>query len=459
MLGSIFNKQNLKRYVLVSLTLMIPVNFLLGYFYFQLFNTYKITNEKMVLKNIEEYGEVDLEYICKITNCVKIHSSLSYYNNKTYIPGEYDILIQSREAINQDYVFNSVHINSNKNIVIYYKPYELLIELNTSNYTNDVMLTFFVVNFLFFGLFSFAYFRILFIENKQHVLGMAGRDIAISDKYMRILNENLHHELNTPVAIIRGKVKNIEYALTQATANILFQTSKICSECQNIPKIETETFKMIYNAIDQITVVMERMSNFKQIKYSNGNKTIYDILYYASHSMTVFNKSNFTYEISEDFKRYSLKHNNIANGDLLNIVSNHLRNSLEATSSKIIFDCTVIKDVMHLFIIDNGEGIVDSNTGLIVSKKNYNKVFDPYYSSKKKDGTQLTKKTNNILQGVYNYINSLFIEVKDQNHTRGVGLYLNRQILLDAGGDLVLRETSEKGTVFQLTFKVNLKEK
>ena len=33
---------------------------------------------------------------------------------------------------------------------------------------------------------------------------------------------------------------------------------------------------------------------------------------------------------------------------------------------------------------------------------------------------------------------------------RGIGLYLNRQFLLDAGGDIKLIETSEKGTVFVL---------
>ena len=50
-----------------------------------------------------------------------------------------------------------------------------------------------------------------------------------------------------------------------------------------------------------------------------------------------------------------------------------------------------------------------------------------------------------------------FFETNEENsEIRGVGLFLNKQMLLESGGDLKLRETSDKGTVFEII--VNAKE-
>jgi signal transduction histidine kinase len=232
---------------------------------------------------------------------------------------------------------------------------------------------------------------------------------------------------------------------------------------------------MIYSSIDQIDTVLQRMSNFKNLKYSNGNKTILDILNYSANSMNIYKAAYFEIIIDEKFVNWSLKHgeNYLKNEDLLNVVSNHLRNSIEASATKINLQMKITNNkkstLMHIFITDNGTGIRDPDTGLLLAPSKYNNIFKDYYSSKNKNGKSkirnsqgfildtifiLSTKIKKILQKCKLIKSDKLSNEIIEDNVRGVGLYLNKELLRDNHGDLRLRETSENGTVFEIIVPV-----
>jgi hypothetical protein len=75
--------------------------------------------------------------------------------------------------------------------------------------------------------------------------------------------------------------------------------------------------------------VLEKTRGFKHLRYSNGNKSIFDIIDGAFKIMSISN-SNFTYNIDNRLNDYKLNYKlvkDFKNADLLNIVLNHIKKS------------------------------------------------------------------------------------------------------------------------------------
>ena len=431
------------RYIGVALGLTILVNSVLAYIYYDIATEFSQFHINIIKKHTNNIPE-----ICDLSNCTYIQLN----NNTTYHKDSNGNLQETKHKLVISRQIGNLKLSADWNVVV--EQNGIVVQICSWHYFHNIIKAHILLLFIMLIFFSYIYSKMRKISNRQYMMGMVGRDSAISDKYMRILNENIHHELNTPVAIISGKITKIESDILSCLKDSLANNGKL----KYI--IDLSSFNLIHNAIEQIIVVMERMSNFKQIKYSNGNKSVYDILYYAGQAMTVFNKSNFTLEIDEDFKYYTLDHKRMSNGDLLNIVSNHLRNSIEARSTKIIFQCRVIKNKMHLFIVDNGDGIRKPGSGVTIKQQDYEKVFMPYYTSKDSFGNHIECTANcSFLDRVYRQIRTQFFNKNENLAVRGVGLYLNRQLLVESGGNLELKETSSAGTVFELSFGVEDKDK
>jgi len=197
---------------------------------------------------------------------------------------------------------------------------------------------------------------------------------------------------------------------------IKFEKSKDKRECvDKLIEVQKE-FKYIDASIEQIGNIFQKMKGFKSIKYSNGNKTIFDIIETAFQIMTISHK-NFKWEIDEEFKKYRLCHKKcLNNGDLLNILINHIKNSLEANATKVSAHFIRYTDgFIYFFIKDNGSGI---------PKQFLNSVFSPNVSSK---------------GGVLD--------------VRGNGMFINREIIKNSGGDVRIVETSNKGTIFEIKLR------
>jgi signal transduction histidine kinase len=98
---------------------------------------------------------------------------------------------------------------------------------------------------------------------------------------------------------------------------------------------------------------------------------------------------------------------------LRQVLVNLCSNSARAGAGNVAFGIVKNGGRVLLDVRDDGEGIGPSLRA---------RVFDPYVTTRK------------VGEGM------------------GLGLSISRKLMLDHGGDLVLQETSEKGTVFRLTF-------
>ena len=280
-------------------------------------------------------------------------------------------------------------------------------------------------------------------EKEEYLIVLSDNQSRLQDKNMSILTENIHHELNTPLAVIRhnmakiiemlqsGQFKDMKLSCAKTNDYYLNCLSSGTCPCKcDINKCNPKftqlrnCFDQIDSSLDIILSIMDRMNTFKQIKYSNGNKTIYDILKGASESVKLTRKSNFNIEIDDSFKNYKMGVG-LANRDLLSVLIILMNNSLEAHSSNIILSCKYDNGLMKIYITDNGHGVKDNRTGEIIKKSNYNQIYKPYYSYK--------------LDG-------------DTDRVRGVGLYLCKNVVEKSlKGHISLIETSNSGTTFVVT--------
>ncbi len=125
------------------------------------------------------------------------------------------------------------------------------------------------------------------------------------------------------------------------------------------------------------------------------------------------------YDVDERMKGYKLK-GDLPTGSLVNILLNHIKNSIEADAESILFEVEGINadKTMLINIIDNGNGIPE---------KVLKRLFETNNSSKSDDTSD----------GI-----------------RGNGLYLNKNIMMRSGGDITLVSTDGMGTTFQLKIPV-----
>ena len=455
-LKSLFNTSTLVDYIKYSIIMLMVINIIM-FSNFYILGKYQTLDDISTLTAYKSYyPESDVQKICIITNCHKID-----YYGKIYHMSEDGSLIQTNEKIlNSSNILNfrSYQITSNFNVA--YKVDGIVIEVNNVDLVNKVINLYIIINVMFMILYSIFFFNNRYREKRKRMLLMMGTEGSLREQNMRILTENIHHELNTPVAIIRGTLKKLELDILTEKTKFTDTVKKGCSSC-NINKKMVIDFPELNYCLDQIETVLQRMSNFKQIKYSNGNKTIMDIVKYSANSMNIYKRSNFKITQDTDLINYNIV-GDLSNGDLMNIVSNHLRNSLEASSTRIVIGSKYVPDKknnhtgkLHMFITDNGIGVRDRRTGLPLDNKSLDDVFKPYYSTKDNNGKNKKEHINITgFKKIMVIVKSWFEEVEENSEIRGVGLYLNKQMLIDNGGDLILRETSDKGTVFEIVVAV-----
>ena len=427
------------KYITLIIIYISLICFVLYNNFYTINKLYQENANKTIAKTISEYDEIDLQHLCAVVSCTEI--------------GIYDIsryVLTNGTLKNVKYKKPSKFIDNNLNVISHETKYHVYAVLNTRGIIIEILFGYARIIGLFFILITLVFIVMEIKEHRRKMLDMMSTSNSLREKNMQILTENIHHELNTPVAIIQGNIKLLEISTSTKKSS--------CNLCEH--NIDFD-FDLIYSSIEQIDTVLQRMSNFKNLKYSNGNKTIMDIISYSANSMSIYKAANFKIDIDSTFKNFKLKHglNNLKNGDLLNIISNHCRNSLEASSTKIKIQCSYDKltEKLHIFIIDNGTGLRDPSTGLALDPSKYNDIFKDYYTSKNDIGESLVKEsTGKFNDFILKFKKVMTIKSKNyQNkNARGVGLYLNKELLRENMGDLQLRETSSNGTVFEIVILV-----
>jgi signal transduction histidine kinase len=258
--------------------------------------------------------------------------------------------------------------------------------------------------------------KIIEKEKKLSLLLQNKMSALVSNNSLVILTENIHHELNTPLEIIDNKIEKIHKAIEQYLIKVPNSNRTIDKKL----KIVLNDFDYIRMASEQIYNILSKMKRYKHIKYSNGDKSLKDI-YENAFIILSISVREMEYKIDERLNCLSLSHDKLMNADLLGIVINNIKNSLEAGATKLLVIISKYeKGFLYVRLIDNGSGI---------PKHIIDKVFEPNFSSKAKEG-----------------------------EIRGNGMFLVKQLLNQVQGNIKIIETSSLGTTLELKFPVVIKQ-
>lgn len=360
------------------------------------------------LKTVNKlHDKFTVEEACEVVNC----KSMSYIKNPTHY------LVSDGTYITKDLEF-----------VIYNKELNSYFLLDLSEVERELIKKAIILTLILF-LITFLFVLFNMREQKEKAIrDSAGNEALLTNKSMILITENIHHELNTPMEVIDNKINKIHKILNEFTLKEYENWSEHYEDEDNtfddfklnerryfnkkILQFE-EDFSYIKQSSEQIYAVLDRMRGFKHLRYSNGNKSIANILE-GSFKVISISNSNFEFNVDEELRKYTINSETFKNADLLNITINHIKNSLEANASKIhiLFE-KFDGSYLRFRIIDNGNGIKN------VDKK---KIFAPNFSTKDICG----------------------------NGLRGNGLYLNKSILKSDGGDVKLIDSSNYGTTFEI---------
>jgi signal transduction histidine kinase len=386
-------------------------------------NTHIHYLDKQISGNIKEYDEIDLNHICNISECDKIYTKGSIFVKKDHlieIPYEKPHFFK---LIDNLYYYDG-------HLVFYNKMANIYIEKAFGYYVYKIIWNLSVIFILFVSIFSWFLYRTYKRERQEAMIANIGNEAILANKSMVMITENVHHELNTPVEVIENKVEKVHRVLSsyinaqkkwiKDNGIDLRNTPENREWNKKIMKLDKD-FDFIHVSIEQILGVLSKMKNFKSLRYSNGDKSVFNVVS-GAFRIILISYANVKCSIDTNLKKYKMGKDSLKNIDLLNVVINHIKNSLEA-------DATVIKinmakemknNMMRLVITDNGNGIPHEYL------KN---VFEPNFSSK---------------------------QIGDS--IRGNGMYLNRHIVREFGGDIKILQTSSKGTSVEISFKVQPKE-
>ena len=375
----------------------IITSILMGIFSIYFFIEYSQEMQKRMQGNIEEYGEIDLHHLCNINTCKAI-----YFNNKYYG------IDPTNQMISLQYTENVIipkELFSNGNISLR-ADLSFVIFMWSEGYSEPAY--FFLDTDTFIKKFIFLYVMLLIIlnlgvfitlkvvtkkEKTMHDIESANDKTMLQFNNLMFYIENLNHEVNSPLFILSRKIKDL--------------SKKI--------KNEEKTFEIISNSIEQISAVMQRTREVKRINKSSEDRTIYDLIESTILTVSVMRSENIVNEIKkEGLDDYYLDQKLLTNGTFINILTNHVKNSIEAYATTLTTQFIKVSKGKLIFLFsDDGNGIDP-----IYRKK----VFEKGFSTKGKTD-------------------------------RGSGLSINKDIIESVGGHIKLVD-SKYGTTFEITIPV-----
>jgi signal transduction histidine kinase len=378
----------------------------------------KIENKEHCIINLETilpHNKLETyKKICYLTDCKSF-----YYNNNRLKNNNGFFLKTTTEKMNEYFLFQ------NKNFLIYFSSDgDLSLKLKNKEIYFEYELKKDVIFFLiFYGIFATVIFLVFIYtimniieeEKKLTLLFQNKMRALVSNNSLVILTENIHHELNTPLEVIDNKVEKIYNAIEEYLSKVKNSKREIDKRLKNVLK----DFDYIRLSSEQIHNILSKMRRYKHIKYSNGDKSLKDI-YENAFIILSIGMGKIEYKIDKRLNCFSLVHDKLSNADLLGIVINNIKNSIEAGATKLLVLIVKYENgFLYVRLADNGNGI---------PKNLVNKIFEPNFSSKAKEG-----------------------------EIRGNGLFLAKQLLKQVQGDIYVADTSSFGTSMELKLPVQLK--
>lgn len=445
----IFTKKNLVSYiygiVITSFIIFTSITFVIYKLYIDAYNNYStILYQSYIPKDFSYFEGLELK--CFMVNCKYITVPGWLVNEPT-----------------QDMIYYSMskHSETMKYFLypIYDKPFEFhsLTNFFTSDYNLVINYNngYYVINdnSYIISAFKFGFVvwlimvLMIFINNTRNFYNNYLNDLYEKGNYKMYLEnklqgnitEMIHHEINTPLTIIKTCTS---------------KGNDILNKCYNNPncnKLEdyTKLTEAINFAISRIEAVIFFLSSSKVFKHNNNNNIVESVKHIINNvNNSHIGKLNFITESEDTLIKYTTS-DKLNEGQFLNIIHVLITNSIEAGANKIIlsFNKFINGEYMSILINDNGRGIRDK-TGEIF-KNSGNTITKYAYSIKDKDGKE---KFDNSF--IYKVLKFFKVKIIASNTERGIGLYMNKTILKSCGGDINLHETSPNGTTFELIIPI-----
>lgn len=386
---------------IISTTIFTTIFFAIfcGYFILE----YTKSMEKSMYVNIDAYGEVDIHHLCNVTSCNGI-----FFNGEYYGVDPITQLVSLQHTagvkISDELIrIGNVSIRKNLSFVFVLLPDEQ-VEPAYFVVESDAIIKHFMILYLIIlvtlnGFTGFILYVVLLKEKVLYAVESSKDKAALQFDNLMFYIENLNHEVNTPLFVLSRKIKIIERKM----------------EDESLLK----DFEIINSSIDQIQAVMLRTREVKRFNKSSEDKSIYDLLENTIITISVMRAETFESEISPALQYYDLDQKYLENGMFINIITNHIKNSIEAFATKIKCTFITVKNDRLVFrLIDNGNG---------VPEKYRKSIFNRGFST------------------------------KGSKTERGSGLSINKDILESSNGHLEYID-SDEGTIFEITIPVKMRQ-
>ena len=370
---------------------------------------------------------------CSLINCHMIYlfnvdnnlvANMKQHNPK-FVPAD------DKDYRNRHMLFYGMYTKEGSLIIKYNNQIYLVDDLLYFNSILNLTYILAVILGLLYVLFVIYMAMVLY---KNSVYEKGAYKMYVENKLQRDVTEMIHHEMNMPIAIIRGMIDDIHDIVN----------NDLCK--RNVLNVN-DKFDNMELALQRIESVLQLLQEAKHIKYNYTNISIFKILENIIACINSFSLSKL--KVSYEGKNNMLKYTTditLPPGSLLNIINVMVTNSKEAKALNIHFKAEVTKPgYMDLFIKDDGMGIRDKYNRIIKTSR----IFEWGYSSKDDKGNHVLNKSR-----IIRFLNFLGINIENKTHLRGIGLYVNRAILRKIGGDIILLETSETGTLFQIVLPI-----
>ena len=265
-----------------------------------------------------------------------------------------------------------------------------------------------------------------------------------SRQYKLLFNvaANVNHEVSSPLMVIKSINGDLRYERDELIKEISPNLKCTCGgknddrcgvviedinvealvgKLRNYITSIDELIELGETAVDQIYDSLNSLSDYKTVKFSNGNMNIYMLMDISVKMLLRTNTNKFNeIIIDSELKKYSVYHDNgMTNSFFLNTIINHIKNSLEAKANKIEFKLSSITDKkLDILIIDNSSGVPED-------------IIESIYD--------LNKTTKSNIPG-----------------ERGTGLHTNKLLLTEVyDGDTVFVSTIPwKQTIFKVTILI-----
>lgn len=388
-----------KSFLLTSFSFSIFYILLLFYF----FVTYSEFTRDKIYKNIDEYLEIDAYHICNVTGCKAIYLDGIYYA-KDISSGKISYgVVDNIKLASQLFEYNGISIRNDMTFIIQIianNGTEFYFIVDTENFYSSILVVFilslFLINFLLYILLKLQTNRELVIYDIE----LSKNKAKLQFDNLMYFIENINHEVNSPLFILTKKLNEVK---------------KNC-EFKNVFDERTENnIKIMFDAIEQINSVMQRTREVKRINKNSEDRTIFDLIASTMITVKIIRSEEFECNISEELNMFVLNQTLLNNGTFINIITNHVKNSIEACSTKLSVEFVEFKNGYISFdFIDDGNGVEPSLRS---------KIFKKGFTTKL-DGSE-----------------------------HGSGLSINKDILESVGGSIEILDIPET------TFRINIPAK